>query len=713
MRSRPGPPPPSGGSAPPARDRGRRAWGSRRGSIPAGSATPCGRAEDLAPAQAHPVAPEGGEDRVGVIVLGADLVHVVDDVEAGAGVGLETGLCEGPLGELVALAREGRDIVREIDACALPPRRREQLALGRPRRTRGRRRARAATRRGRPGTRAGTACAGPRRGGHGAAGRRGRRPARPVVGGERAPQGRMVVDPQVAPEPDESGHRPGVRRARGSRVLARGSVRLSPSGVEMFEPSPLFPLGLVLFPQEPVPLHIFEERYKTMIGECLEGETEFGVIWLSDDGLREVGCAASIASGPRPLRRWPHGHRRPRAPGPSAARAAGGPGLSGRRRRTARGRGGGGGARGGAGSQARERYADLVDRATDSGPSRRTSRSSTPTGWRRPSTWRRSEAGAARGAIRARAARARQRRCSRRRSRSSTSSERAQRAWRRPTASCAEVPCALGSAERRPWPEARRAAARDAGPAAAAARARRQRDGAVLGARGVAGRARARRGARRTAARRPWSARSRSISRASISWPRCRCPSRGPPLQVAWPSDRTTMRWSRLAAPPLHLDRRSGPPGEPPQPASAQRAQERDRRPHTWIRPRAGGGAARKRGVDMTPASGGRRAVTGAIVSTDARARPDRRRRRAPARVSRSSPSELRERLAARPRPATAWPRAPGRGCSRSGSSSAASAAEAGERGAAAAVDRSATRAATGPSRASRARRCARMAARS
>jgi Lon protease-like protein len=61
------------------------------------------------------------------------------------------------------------------------------------------------------------------------------------------------------------------------------------------ESLPLFPLGLVLLPGELVPLHIFEERYKLMIGECLEQEREFGIIWLSDDGLKEVGCAARIA----------------------------------------------------------------------------------------------------------------------------------------------------------------------------------------------------------------------------------------------------------------------------------------------------------------------------------------------------------------------------------------------------------------------------------
>ena len=57
---------------------------------------------------------------------------------------------------------------------------------------------------------------------------------------------------------------------------------------------PLFPLGLVLIPHELVPLHIFEERYKLMIGECLEQDSEFGIVWLSDDGLKEVGCSARV-----------------------------------------------------------------------------------------------------------------------------------------------------------------------------------------------------------------------------------------------------------------------------------------------------------------------------------------------------------------------------------------------------------------------------------
>ncbi len=80
---------------------------------------------------------------------------------------------------------------------------------------------------------------------------------------------------------------------------------------------PLFPLGIVALPTEPVPLHIFEQRYKAMINECLTHEREFGIVWLSDEGLREIGCACAIdrvlerlddgamnilAKGTRPLR---------------------------------------------------------------------------------------------------------------------------------------------------------------------------------------------------------------------------------------------------------------------------------------------------------------------------------------------------------------------------------------------------------------------------
>ena len=58
---------------------------------------------------------------------------------------------------------------------------------------------------------------------------------------------------------------------------------------------PLFTLGMVALPSELVPLHVFEDRYKAMVEHCLETDSEFGIVWLADDGLRPVGCACEIA----------------------------------------------------------------------------------------------------------------------------------------------------------------------------------------------------------------------------------------------------------------------------------------------------------------------------------------------------------------------------------------------------------------------------------
>ena len=59
---------------------------------------------------------------------------------------------------------------------------------------------------------------------------------------------------------------------------------------------PLFPLNVVLFPDTPLPLHIFEPRYKEMIGECRTNDTRFGVIRALDGSLAEVGCMAEIVA---------------------------------------------------------------------------------------------------------------------------------------------------------------------------------------------------------------------------------------------------------------------------------------------------------------------------------------------------------------------------------------------------------------------------------
>jgi Lon protease-like protein len=56
----------------------------------------------------------------------------------------------------------------------------------------------------------------------------------------------------------------------------------------------LFPLGMVLLPTERVPLHVFEPRYRELIGECLDEEREFGLVLADDQGLRDVGTRAGV-----------------------------------------------------------------------------------------------------------------------------------------------------------------------------------------------------------------------------------------------------------------------------------------------------------------------------------------------------------------------------------------------------------------------------------
>ncbi len=58
---------------------------------------------------------------------------------------------------------------------------------------------------------------------------------------------------------------------------------------------PIFPLGIVALPEELVPLHIFEPRYRTMINLCLETGTEFGIVWTDDDGAHATGCAMEVS----------------------------------------------------------------------------------------------------------------------------------------------------------------------------------------------------------------------------------------------------------------------------------------------------------------------------------------------------------------------------------------------------------------------------------
>jgi len=57
----------------------------------------------------------------------------------------------------------------------------------------------------------------------------------------------------------------------------------------------LFPLGLVLLPGERIPLHIFEDRYKELIGECLTTGSEFGILLADDEGMRSIGTTAAVS----------------------------------------------------------------------------------------------------------------------------------------------------------------------------------------------------------------------------------------------------------------------------------------------------------------------------------------------------------------------------------------------------------------------------------
>ena len=64
----------------------------------------------------------------------------------------------------------------------------------------------------------------------------------------------------------------------------------------MTEPEriPLFPLGVVLLPGMPLPLHIFEERYKLMMYECIKADKAFGIVLFDGQTLHTVGCMARV-----------------------------------------------------------------------------------------------------------------------------------------------------------------------------------------------------------------------------------------------------------------------------------------------------------------------------------------------------------------------------------------------------------------------------------
>jgi Lon protease-like protein len=71
-----------------------------------------------------------------------------------------------------------------------------------------------------------------------------------------------------------------------------------------FADLPLFPLGVVLLPDEVLPLHVFEPRYRDLVARCLDGDEPFCVVLADDDGIRQIGC---LAGGIEVLERYPDG----------------------------------------------------------------------------------------------------------------------------------------------------------------------------------------------------------------------------------------------------------------------------------------------------------------------------------------------------------------------------------------------------------------------
>ncbi len=67
---------------------------------------------------------------------------------------------------------------------------------------------------------------------------------------------------------------------------------------------PLFPLAVVVFPRTRLPLHIFEDRYKEMIGNAIREESEFGIVLAKENGVVNAGCTVLVE---RVLETYPDG----------------------------------------------------------------------------------------------------------------------------------------------------------------------------------------------------------------------------------------------------------------------------------------------------------------------------------------------------------------------------------------------------------------------
>ena len=114
---------------------------------------------------------------------------------------------------------------------------------------------------------------------------------------------RLRVDGDSPPEEVDVFFKALVQRAnqRALRLPRRGQPAVGAlddgllRSLARMEEIGLFPLQLVLLPSERVPLHIFEDRYKELIGEAVASHGEFGLVYADDQGVREVGTRARVA----------------------------------------------------------------------------------------------------------------------------------------------------------------------------------------------------------------------------------------------------------------------------------------------------------------------------------------------------------------------------------------------------------------------------------
>lgn len=83
-------------------------------------------------------------------------------------------------------------------------------------------------------------------------------------------------------------------RIRGTRSPDGGKIAHIQSQVMPSLSLPLFPLDLVLFPDEIIPLHIFEDRYKTLVSDCLQQDIPFGIVRQQNGILQKMGCTVRI-----------------------------------------------------------------------------------------------------------------------------------------------------------------------------------------------------------------------------------------------------------------------------------------------------------------------------------------------------------------------------------------------------------------------------------